>query len=174
MRRLLCSLLILCAVGSMSAEERPAWSTSRITGTPEPPHAYRLAPAFPKLKFERPTSIEVFGPDRLLVTEMGGNIYTFATDSQTSTKDLLVDLKSLLPKQLAGRGVSLFDAELHPKFAENRFLFVCYMHPGGERQEQSECESAHIGRDRRAGAGDLTVFDEPRGLPRGAFKRPRG
>ena len=111
---------------------RPPWTTSRVHGTPEPPAPYRLVPAFPQLRFELPTSIEeVPGTNRLLVTERGGKVFTFPKDAGTSQTDLVVDLRDLLPGELAGQAVSLFDAELHPKFRDNRYLFVCYVHPAG-------------------------------------------
>jgi hypothetical protein len=57
---------------------RGVWKTSRIQGTPEPPEPYRIVPSFPKLKFERPTSIEqITGSNRLLITEMNGKIFSF-------------------------------------------------------------------------------------------------
>lgn len=131
----------MCLPGSFALAQdkppakRPAWKTSRIAGTPEPPEPYRLAPAFPALKFQKPTSIEeVPGANRLLVTEMGGKILSFPKAAGVKQADLLVDLQALLPKGLAGQSVSLFDAEFHPKFTDNRFLFVCYVHPGSGGQ----------------------------------------
>lgn len=110
---------------------RPPWTKSRIKGAPEPPAPYRIVPAFPLIRFQKPTCIEeIPGANRLLVTEIGGKIFTFVNDSKASKPDLLVDLRELLPKELADKNLSLFDAELHPKFRENRYLFVCYVHPG--------------------------------------------
>ncbi len=96
-----------------------------------PPEPYRIVPAFANLRFERPTSIEeIPGADRLLVTEMRGRIFSFPKDAGTSRADLIVDLSTWLPKDLTGRTVSLFDVELHPRFADNHYLFICYVHPG--------------------------------------------
>ncbi|HZL87850.1 MAG TPA: PQQ-dependent sugar dehydrogenase [Pirellulaceae bacterium] len=117
-------------------EEKPAarrmpWTTSRIQGSPVPPEPYRLVRAFPRMRFEKPTSIEPV-PDskRLLVTEMGGKLFTFPAESDASKADLVVDLKQLLPQELAKGSVSLFDAEFHPRYRDNRYLFVSYVHPG--------------------------------------------
>lgn len=111
---------------------RPPWTTSRVQGSPEPPAPYRIAPAFGRLRFELPTSIEeIRDSDRLLVTERGGKIFTFPKAADVSRADLAVDLRELLPSDLTGQPISLFDAELHPKFADNHYLFVCYVHPGG-------------------------------------------
>ena len=61
---------------------------------------------------------------------MGGRIFSFPKDAAVNQADLVVDLKAALPRDLAGRNVSLFDAEFHPRFADNHYLFVCYVHPG--------------------------------------------
>ncbi|HEX4129797.1 MAG TPA: PQQ-dependent sugar dehydrogenase [Pirellulales bacterium] len=131
----LCLLAAVANAAEISAVPHVPWTSSRLHGSPEPPEPYRLIPAFPQLQFEKPTSLEVMpGTNRLLVTEMRGKIYSFVADAATSQAGLVLDLVTLLPRDLAGRGVSLFDAEFHPRFSENRYLFVCYVHPGGGGQ----------------------------------------
>ncbi len=109
------------------AQEKPdtrrkPWTTSRLKGSPETPEPYRIAPAFAQLKFQRPTSIEELpGTGRLLVTEMGGKVWSFPKEGNPASADLVGSLPA---------GVSLFDAEPHPKFSENHYLFLCYVHPG--------------------------------------------
>lgn len=133
------------------APKRQAWTTSKFVGTPEKPEPYRVVDAFPKLNFEKPTSVEQL-PDskRMLITEMSGKVYTFPQDAAIAHADLLVDLVVGLPKDVEKRQVSLFDAECHPKFAENGFLFLCYVSPeGGNHTRVSRFEV-----DRKAAAGD--------------------
>jgi glucose/arabinose dehydrogenase len=128
----LCSLVALVGSAHGQRVKREAWTTSRIKGTPEPPEPYRLVPAFPKLRFERPTCIEELpGGERLLITEIGGKVFTFRKSPDVDGKDLVVDLAALVPQELRIKGVSLFDAALHPKFAENHYLYLCYVHPAG-------------------------------------------
>jgi putative heme-binding domain-containing protein len=111
--------------------KRPAWTTSKLKGAPQPPPPYRLVPAFPALKFQKPTCIEEFpGTRRLLVTEIGGKVFSFPAQREVDRADVVIDLAQRLPAALAAQGVSLFDAEFHPRFEENRYLFVCYVHPG--------------------------------------------
>ncbi len=131
------ALAAVLFVGTLSRAEdkpvsaRPAWTTSRIHGTPQPPVPYKLVSAFPAVRFEKPTSIEVIpGTRRLLVTQMGGKIFSFPQEADVTKVDLVADLVALLPKELAGGSVSLFDAEFHPQFDKNHYLFVCYVHPG--------------------------------------------
>jgi putative heme-binding domain-containing protein len=115
--------------------KRPPWTTSRVQGSPEPPAPYKIVPAFPQLKFELPTSLEVIpGTNRLLITERAGRILSFANATDVAQADLVADLRDLLPSNLVGQNISLFDGELHPKFADNRYLFVTYVHPEGGGQ----------------------------------------
>jgi len=114
------------------APKRQAWTTSKIVGSPEKPEPYRVVDAFPQLRFEKPTSVEQL-PDskRILVTEMSGKVYTFPQNAAVAHADLLIDLVVGLPKDVEKRQVSLFDAECHPKFAENGYLYLCYVSPEG-------------------------------------------
>ena len=113
-----------------AANARPSWTKSRIKGSPEKPSKYRVVSAFPKLRFQRPTSMdEVPGADRLMVTEVAGNIFTFLKDEDVAYADLVIDLRALLPRRHADGQLSLFSATLHPRFRINRYLFVCYVHP---------------------------------------------
>ena len=128
-----CALPAMASAQDQPALGRPPWTTSRVYGAPVAPSPYRLAPAFPDFRFDLPTSIEVVpGLNQLLVTERGGKVFTFGTAGEAAaarTRSLVIDLRESLPAPLAGQSVSLLDAEFHPKFAENRQLFVCYVHP---------------------------------------------
>ncbi|MBC8352970.1 MAG: PQQ-dependent sugar dehydrogenase [Planctomycetes bacterium] len=119
--------MLFCHCLSLNGEEpRRPWTTSQINGAPYPPAPYRIIPAFPNVSFKHPSCIEEI-PDanRLLVTEIGGKIFSVVKDPDTQDADLVVDLANV-----AGSSVSLFDADFHPKFVENRQVFACYVHPG--------------------------------------------
>ena len=135
-RRFAVAAVCLCLLTHFAFAEKPdtrrkPWTTSKLTGTPEPPAKYKLVPAFSQTRFKLPTSIEAWPEsDSLLVTEMSGAIYLLQKIKTDKPASLIVNLKDLLPADLAGTSVSLFDAELHPKFKENHYLYVCYVHPG--------------------------------------------
>ena len=114
-------------------QPRPAWTQSQVRGTPEPPAPFRIAPAFPQMRFDKPSSLVELPGRRMLVTEMGGKIFTFAQTRTARKADLVVDLNSLLDPDLADQGVALFSATPHPDFADNRQMFVCYVHPAKGR-----------------------------------------
>ena len=103
-------------------EKRIPWTTSRITGSPDPAAPYRIKRVFPKLTFSNAVDfINIPGIDRLLVAELGGRILSFRNNSAVETPDLFVDLK----KEISGVD-QLFGVTFHPRFEENRYVYVCY------------------------------------------------
>ena len=111
---------------ALGDQPRKPWTSSRINGEPYPPAAYKINPAFPNVRFKNPTCIEeIPSQNRLLVTEIGGRIFSIVKDPDVQQADLVVDLA-----ETSGGESKVFDADLHPKFLENRQIFVCYVHPG--------------------------------------------
>jgi putative heme-binding domain-containing protein len=102
---------------------RVEWTTSRITGTPEPPPPYGTEDVFPGLRFDHPTAVaRLPGTDRLVVAEEKGKVYSFRvpTDGAAARADLALDLGAV-------PGLDhLFDITFHPRFAETRFCYVVY------------------------------------------------
>jgi putative heme-binding domain-containing protein len=119
---------ILCLVQSafgQSAKERVGWTTSRVVGAPTPPEPYRVELAFPEVRFKLPTSLEQFPTgDQLLVTEIGGKVWTFSQKPGGTAKRLVGELGD----------VALFDAEFHPQFKRNQQLFLCYVQKGKDAE----------------------------------------
>lgn len=126
---------ILFGLGLCNADEiRPAWTTSKIEGSPHPPAPYAIRPAFANLAFEKPTSLEELPDGRMLVSENGGKLYTFSKqDPKTDQKDLLLQIDGS-PK--------VWHATVHPDFKENGLLFVCY----------SRDDTSHVSRFKVAGS----------------------
>lgn len=118
--------MLVCGV-LFGAEPRPAWTSSRINGAPHAPAPYKITPAFPNVSFTKPTCIEeIPGANRLLITEMDGKLLSIAKSPEVHSADLVVDLARVF-----GAGALAFDADFHPRFIENRQVFVCYVHPKG-------------------------------------------
>ncbi len=140
-RRAGCTLLVVCVslllTSLLSAQPTPAranpgltqrlpWSTSRVTGSPEPPTPYRTERAFPQLTFDHPVEMTfVPGTPRLLVAELMGKIHTFVNEPQASRKELMFDLAA------HNRGFSrLYGLTFHPRFTENRTCLISYVLEG--------------------------------------------
>ena len=124
---LIVGTMFLCqALPIFAAEPRKPWTISRIKGAPNPPAPYKINPAFPNVSFKNPTCIEeIPNADRLLVTEIGGKIFSVVKDRDVQKADLVVDLA-----KSSGGEAKVLDADFHPKFLKNRQVFLCYVHPG--------------------------------------------
>ena len=98
-------------------EKRVAWTTSRVVGSPDPPDPYRIEIAFPGVRFYEPLSMAYdASSNRFWLAERKGKIFSFANDSPTTTKNLAMDL-----------GRTVYGIALHPRFAENGYLYVTYV-----------------------------------------------
>src|SRR5437660_4929115 len=72
---------------------RKPWTTSRVTGSREPPPPYKVVRAFPNLKFKNPLLLaRAPGSDRLFVGEQAGVLYSFL-DKPDAKADLFFDLR---------------------------------------------------------------------------------
>ncbi len=133
-RLLLAILVPILCLGAQ--EERKPWTTSKITGTPEPPPPYRLERVFPKLTFDHPLEIvRAPGTERLFVIEHHkehlGRIFSFPNDPACAAPDLFIDL----PAEIEGwqkvqdcKGVgAAYGIAFHPDFEKNRYCYVCYV-----------------------------------------------
>jgi hypothetical protein len=77
-----------------AVEKRPAWTTSRITGSPEPPSPYRIERIFPKLRFVEPLELVAFpASDRFVLAEHAGKIYSFPNNPDCEAPDVFADMK---------------------------------------------------------------------------------
>jgi putative heme-binding domain-containing protein len=143
-RLLIALLLVVVALVAVWRRESPAtagpvqekripWTTSKVTGSPEPPHPYRVVPAFPKLRFKNPLHItNAPGTDRLFVLEHeAGRIFSFPNRPEVDKADLALDLTKDLKTWKPDAKVQGLDAvyglTFHPRFVENRYCYVCYV-----------------------------------------------
>jgi uncharacterized repeat protein (TIGR03806 family) len=129
--RLILTLALLGASGARAeppAPSRVPWTTSRFVGTPDPPPPYVTEIAFPALKFEHPVLlVSARGTGRLFVGEQGGKVYSFPNDPAVARADLAIDLG----RRPTGMS-ALYGLAFHPKFLENRFVYLCYVTRDGK------------------------------------------
>jgi putative heme-binding domain-containing protein len=110
---------------------RVPWTTSHVTGSPDPPMPYRLERAYPKLKLENLVDLVLMpGSNRWVAVTQYGMLYSFRADDVDCQKpevfaDLKKDLRGL-DKVPGCRGVKeSYAIAFHPKFPENRTCYVC-------------------------------------------------
>jgi putative heme-binding domain-containing protein len=116
-------------------ETRVPWKTSKIHGSPEPPLPYRLERVFPNLSFKQLTHMaSAPGSKRLFVATERGQIYSFPPDNDVAKADPFLDLprqvKSCQPSKEVKGFDQLYSLVFHPKFTENRYVYVCYVVDG--------------------------------------------
>jgi putative heme-binding domain-containing protein len=143
---------------------RTPWTTSRITGSPDPPPPYRLERVFPKLAFKNPLLLtRAPGMSRFFVGEHAGKIYSFPIDPQCAKADLFLDLTTELhswDKKGKVKGVgAVYGLTFHPKFAKNRYCYICYVLDSKNGSEQLP-EGSRVSRFR------VTDTDPPRCDPK--------
>jgi putative heme-binding domain-containing protein len=110
-----------------AAQKRAAWTTSRFSGTPDPPPPYTIELAFPKLRFDRPVALtHPPGASRLFVAELTGKILSFPDEPQTDRAQLALDLAKARPDLSAVYGITF-----HPQYDENHYVFICYVLKNG-------------------------------------------
>ncbi len=109
---------------------RQSWTTSKVTGSPEPPPKYKPVRAFPEAKFHHPLLIvRCPGSERLFIGEQEGVLYS-VQNKPDAKKELFFDFKKELKtidKTPGAGGVGeLYGLVFHPEFAKNRYCYVCY------------------------------------------------
>lgn len=101
-------------------DQRIPWTTSRITGTPDPPAPYRTVRAFGNLTFQEPLDVTAGADtDRLFVAERYGQVYSFPNRQDVQQADLMLSLENRV----------IYGVAIHPKFSENGFIYVTYIDP---------------------------------------------
>ena len=118
------TLLFLIPVLVTEAEERLAWTTSQIEGSPEPPPPYVAEVIWPHITFDEGLDLTFLkSEERLFVTEQKGKIWMLPADlnAHPEKAELAADLQQFIPEFRFVYGLTF-----HPKFRENRELFVFY------------------------------------------------
>ncbi|MGE4002662.1 MAG: PQQ-dependent sugar dehydrogenase [Planctomycetaceae bacterium] len=108
-------------VGDVGIDRRIPWTTSRISGSPDPPLPYVTEQVFPLLQFDQPLDItNVPGMDRLWVAEQGGKVFSFPNRPEVASADLAIDVV----KEIEGVK-QLYAITFHPDFDRNRYCYLC-------------------------------------------------
>jgi len=109
-------------------------STSRVVGSPEPPHPYRVERRFPHLKIKQPLAVdaEPGTDDKLLVIQhLGswrgpGKILRISNDPQTQKIDELLKLDYIA-----------YGLAFHPNYEENGYVFIGMNGPVGSDNKKT-------------------------------------
>lgn len=127
----------ICGSGDQLVAEtgpplHPAWTTSQIQGTPEPPLPLRIERLFGELTFRQPIAVEAMpvgegdsAGGRLLVLQRNGQILTLDPSLPNPQASLALDLQKIA--DLDGEKIaSARDIVLDPEFLSNGFVYVAW------------------------------------------------
>ncbi len=117
-------LLVLFASLTVSAQQRVPWTTSRISGSPEPPPAYVAEAVWPHLQFTKALDIaRLPSRDLIFVTEQKGKIWILPADlnAKPGAPELFANLNADLAEF-----ESVFSIAFHPEFETKREVYVFY------------------------------------------------
>lgn len=106
--------------GNDKPAPRPAWVSSRLHGSPEPPLPYSYEAVFKKLPFADALEMISIG-DRFVVAERGGKIWSFPDSENAEQAALLIDLKALHPDVTFAYGIAF-----HPQWKSKKEAFITY------------------------------------------------
>src|SRR5689334_5024606 len=115
-------IVLMIAVTAPALAQQPLtknWTTSKITGSPQPPSPFVTERIFPSLSFAEPCElVAVPGTNRLLVIEVKGKLYTFENkpDDENLQPELFADVTQLDPTFFRVYGIAF-----HPKFGDSKF-----------------------------------------------------
>jgi putative heme-binding domain-containing protein len=129
---------------------RTPWTTSRVTGSPDPPPPFQVVRAYPNLKFEHPLLIvRCPGTSRFVIGEQAGVLYSFP-DRPDAKADLFFDLrreiKTIRLNPEARRIEAVYGLAFHPDFETNRRCFVCYTLQGANRRQRNLKDGTRVSR----------------------------
>ena len=120
------ALVSLGLVVASHAAPRTPWSTSRVTGSPNPPAPLVVERVFPGIKFENPVDFAPLpGSDRWIVADQSGRVWAFRATPDATERESVLDWPKV-HKPSSG----ILGFTFHPDFAKNRFVFINYNEPG--------------------------------------------
>ncbi len=122
--------------------ERVPWTTSQMTGSPDPPAPYAIEWVFPNLKFKNPTLLtDAPGTERLFVAELEGKIFSLLPGNDVAQAELFFDMGQHI------EGVPrVYGLAFHPRFQHNRHCYICYIvapdKPNGTRVARFQVQNS--------------------------------
>ncbi|OYW17495.1 MAG: hypothetical protein B7Z55_12400, partial [Planctomycetales bacterium 12-60-4] len=127
------TLLMLVTVipGLSAAAERVSWTSSKVTGTPDPPLPFRTERVWSGVNFHQPTLLAtVPHSDRMLVGEQAGKLWSFPMRDDVTTKDLVIDLQVAIKCPPQTTVDAFYGLAFDPAFERNHQIYLCYVLKG--------------------------------------------
>jgi len=135
MNQVVAALTLLAGFSACSIpyglDERQPWTTSRVTGSPEPPPPYRTERIFPKLTLKLPVDLTYApGSDRLFVVTQKGMVYSIPSAPDCDNTDLFIDLHEVVGLDRVSNCKGVGDSyaiAFDPAFEKNHYCYLMYV-----------------------------------------------
>lgn len=118
-------LILLSLPPALLAEERMAWTSSNLQGSPEPPPPYIAEAVWPHITFNQPLDATLLESEsKLFITERLGKIWSLPADlsKKPSQAELIIDMSHHIPHLLRLLGLAF-----HPQFTVNGKWYLYYV-----------------------------------------------
>jgi putative heme-binding domain-containing protein len=130
-------LALLCA----AQDAREPWTSSKLTGSPEPPPPCRVERAWPALTFNKPVHLVPAPGGRFVVVEEKGMLWSVPADPASTERRPFLDLRALKFGEGWKRLQASYAVAFDPDFDRTRACYVMYVldhqtpgaHPKGSR-----------------------------------------
>lgn len=135
----------------LALQERTPWTTSRLTGSPEPPPPCRVERVWPSQTFRKPVHL-VPGMGRFHAIEEDGKIWALPADTSSAERTLFFDPAGLRPVEGARGLQSTYALAFDPAFAKNQAVYVMTLwrnavkgpHPRGSRVSRFKVKAGAV------------------------------
>lgn len=145
----------LLSYGSTFAADRTPWTTSKLTGSPEPEPPFRAEVVWPELTFDDVLdAARLPEAKRVFLAARKGKVWSVPDDFSLPepAPRLFADLRERVPAFK-----DLFGMTFHPEHAENREVFFFYV----DLRDGAEEPRTRVGRFKTTGKGeDLRIEPE--------------
>ena len=118
-------MLSCCCAAIAVAEDRVAWTNSKVTGSDEPPRPFVSKALWPHITFNKALDIAASPAlEEIFVVEQKGKIWSLPSRiyAEPANATLVADLSEIVKPQLE----SVLGMCVHPNFAKNREVFFFY------------------------------------------------
>lgn len=134
--RMLPAVAVIWTICACSTAQTPAntiarvpWDTSRVVGSPEPPLEYKTQRVYEEVKFKHPLYVGALpGSDRMLVVEQAGLIRSLPVAPDAKEDEVFLKLEDH----------DTYSFCFHPRFAENRYVYVFANGPNSAKQKKNK------------------------------------
>jgi putative heme-binding domain-containing protein len=151
------ALALSLAIPTAHAQEtkRVPWTTSHIHGSPDPPKPFVAQRIYGGVTFDKPTEIEYDPVSKCWLTlEQWGKLFALRHDDPAAKPVLCADLKTKYPNL-----DYLYGLALHPRYAENHAVFLCYT-LGADIDDATKVSRFQMKRDAASGLPVLDLASE--------------